>query len=243
MPGLDDDPTRGVIGPEHRQIYFEIHGHGAPLLLLHGYSQSSVVWMPLVAQLTAQFQVILVDLPGHGNAGAYRSPFSVTDAAESVAELLESRAIKSVSAVGFSFGGDVLFQLALAQPNLVRALVSASSTGSWNIDDHPDIARMFTAENVDITALHQDEAQVAKIFENFSGYRVRLTNEDLASIPCPVLLVVGENDPSIRPDELTRARTHLPDVEAQIVPGAYHMPHESPGFAESVAAFIDRAGT
>src|SRR5207244_11162194 len=56
-----------------QQLYFEVHGTGQPLLLLHGFSGSSQDWIPSLEQWGAKFQLILPDLRGHGHSGDRKS--------------------------------------------------------------------------------------------------------------------------------------------------------------------------
>ena len=74
-----------------QQLYFEVHGTGEPLLLLHGFSGSSQDWIPSLEQWGTGFQLILPDLRGHGHSGILSKPFRHEEAARDMFALLESR--------------------------------------------------------------------------------------------------------------------------------------------------------
>jgi len=83
-------------------LYFEVHGHGPPLLLLHGFSGTSQDWLPLLGPWTAGFQLIIPDLRGHGRSGTLASPFRHEDAANDIMALLDHLKIDQVKGVGVS---------------------------------------------------------------------------------------------------------------------------------------------
>src|SRR5947209_7497639 len=110
------------------QLYFEVHGTGEPLLLLHGFSGSRQDWVPSLAQWGTTFQFILPDLRGHGRSGILWKHFRHEEAAVDMFALLDHLGIRTCKGVGISAGGNVLLHMATKQPRRITAMVLVSAT-------------------------------------------------------------------------------------------------------------------
>ena len=108
-------------------LYYEIHGTGRPLVLLHGGLGASEMFGPALEQLAGSHQVIAVDLQGHGRTADVDRPIRIETMAEDVAALIDHLGLGQVDAVGYSLGGGVAFQLAVRHPDKVRKLVVVSA--------------------------------------------------------------------------------------------------------------------
>ncbi|MFN8342957.1 MAG: alpha/beta hydrolase [Cyclobacteriaceae bacterium] len=148
------------------KLYYEVYGQGDPLLLLHGYTLSSKSWMEFVNEYSAKYQVILVDLQGHGKSGSFDSDLSIKSVASEVDELIQHLNFKSLFAIGFSFGGDVLFQLASSRPGLVKSFISIGACGFWNSKDFPNWIDWLSYKNIEnlkyMYEYQGDENQIKK---------------------------------------------------------------------------------
>lgn len=107
-------------------LYYEVHGDGRPLVLLHGGLGSGEMFGPVLERLAASSRVITVDLQGHGRTADVDRPFRLETMSDDIAALIGHLGIGPVDAVGYSVGGGVAFQLALRHPELVRRLVLIS---------------------------------------------------------------------------------------------------------------------
>ncbi len=139
------------------EIYYEIHGQGDPLLLIHGLGSSSQDWEMQLPQFSSHFQVINIDLRGHGRSGKPPGPYSIPLFAEDTIQLIRALELSSVHILGISLGGMVAFQLALDCPDLVRSLVIVNSVPeliAHNFKDRTDywkrllIVRLFGLEKM-----------------------------------------------------------------------------------------------
>jgi pimeloyl-ACP methyl ester carboxylesterase len=110
------------------QVYFEVHGSGEPLLLLHGFSGSSQDWSPSRTEWGDQFQLVLPDLRGHGRSSILAKPFRHDEAATDLLELLDRLQISTFKGVGVSGGGNILLHMAIRQLERVKAMVLVSAT-------------------------------------------------------------------------------------------------------------------
>ena len=89
------------------KIYYNDIGEGSPVVLLHGYLESSDIWDGFAKKLSVRYRVISVDLPGHGMSGSYGSTHTMEFMANIVKELLDTLGIKKVFLTGHSLGGYV----------------------------------------------------------------------------------------------------------------------------------------
>ena len=126
-----DDPEAGV---EHRTIHgyrraVRIAGSGPPLLLLHGISDNSETWLPVMPGLARHFTVIAPDMLGHGRSDKPRADYSVAAFANGMRDLLDVLDVERATVVGHSLGGGVAAQLAYQYPERVERLVLVSTGG------------------------------------------------------------------------------------------------------------------
>jgi pimeloyl-ACP methyl ester carboxylesterase len=108
-------------------LYYEIHGTGRPLVLLHGGLGSGEMFGPVLAQLAADHTVVLPDLQGHGRTADIDRPIDVRLMADDIAALIDHLGLDRPDVVGYSLGGGVALQTALRHPAKIRRLVSASA--------------------------------------------------------------------------------------------------------------------
>ncbi|GAA4937721.1 alpha/beta fold hydrolase [Actinoplanes utahensis] len=109
-------------------LYYEIHGTGRPLILLHGGLGSGEMFAPdVLAAFTAGRQVILPDLQGHGRTADVDRPFDFHEMARDIAALIDHLSLDRPDVAGFSMGGAVALRLAIIAPEKVGKVVSASA--------------------------------------------------------------------------------------------------------------------
>jgi len=108
-------------------LYYETHGAGRPLVLLHGGLGSGEMFGPILPTLAAHHQIIAVDLQGHGRTADIDRPLDVALMADDVAALIDHLGLRKPDVVGYSLGGGVALQVAIRHPAKVGRLVSASA--------------------------------------------------------------------------------------------------------------------
>lgn len=131
-------------------IYFTSRGSGKPLVLLHGFLESSEIWGKLVAELAKERQVICIDLPGHGNSGCFGEIHEMSEMARAVRAVLDKLEIEKVSFAGHSMGGYVSLEFYNIFPTMVTALVLVNSTPEADSDERKrnrDRATRLVKEN------------------------------------------------------------------------------------------------
>src|SRR6476620_9707820 len=108
-------------------MYYEAHGSGRPLVLLHGGLGSGEMFGPILPTLAARHQVIAVDLQGHGRTADIDRPLDVRLMADDIAALIDHLGLDLPDVVGYSLGGGVAFFVASKYPEKVGKLVMAAA--------------------------------------------------------------------------------------------------------------------
>lgn len=121
-------PTTGHAPVNGLKMYYEIHGKGDPIVLLHGsFMTITNNWTGMMPQLAKSRRVIAVELQGHGRTADIHREFSYENLADDVAALLDSLKIERADVLGYSMGGGVAMQVAIRHPEKVRKVVSVSA--------------------------------------------------------------------------------------------------------------------
>jgi len=108
-------------------LYFETHGAGRPLILLHGGLGSGEMFGPILPALAERHQVIAPDLQGHGRTADIDRPIDIRLMADDIAALIGHLGLDEPDVVGYSLGGGVALQTAIKYPAMVRRQVVASA--------------------------------------------------------------------------------------------------------------------
>jgi len=108
-------------------LYYETHGSGRPLILLHGGLGSGEMFGPVLPLLAERHQVVAVDLQGHGRTADIDRPIDVRLMAGDIAALIDHLRLATPDVVGYSLGGGVALQTAAQYPAKVRRLVIVSA--------------------------------------------------------------------------------------------------------------------
>jgi len=108
-------------------LYYEIHGAGRPLILLHGGLMSNETFGPVLPQLAERHQVIAPDLQGHGRTADIDRPIDVRLMADDISALIDHLGLETPDLVGYSLGGGVALHTAAKYPAKVRRLVAVSA--------------------------------------------------------------------------------------------------------------------
>ena len=109
-------------------IHFKSLGKGQAVVLLHGFLETSDMWLPFISELSKSHQVITIDLLGHGNSGCIDKTHSMSLMAVTVNEVLKSLDIEKTSIIGHSMGGYVALAFAEKYPEKINDLCLINST-------------------------------------------------------------------------------------------------------------------
>lgn len=201
------EPKTGYAPVNGLKMYYEIHGQGDPVVLLHGaFMTITNNWTEMIAQLSKTRQVIAVEMQGHGRTADINRDFSYENLADDIAALLDYLKIKQTDVLGYSMGGGVAMQLAIRHPQRVRKVVSISAV--YRSDG-------FVKEGIDALASLEAgmfkgsplETEYKKLsptpdqFETFVKHVVQLAgkpydfgSEKLKATKAPMLFIHGDAD-------------------------------------------------
>ena len=122
-------PTTGYAPVNGLNMYYEVHGRGAPVVLLHGaFMTITNNWEGWISELSKTRQVIAVEMQGHGRTADIPRDITLANLADDVAALLTYLKIARADLIGYSMGGAVAMQVAIRHPAKVRRAVIISST-------------------------------------------------------------------------------------------------------------------
>ena len=199
------------------RYYYEIHGTGEPLLLLHGGLGSIDMFGPALPALAKNRRVIAVDLHGHGRTALGERPISLPDMGDDIAVVLKKIGVAQVDALGYSMGGGVAFRLAVQHPEMVRrlALVSAGfAQDGFYAEMLPMQAQVGAAmaEHMKETPMYKSYMAVAPKKEDFPRLLDRMGElmrkpydwaDDVKKLQMPVMIVFGDSD-MYRPEHIVK---------------------------------------
>jgi pimeloyl-ACP methyl ester carboxylesterase len=263
------NPTKsGRVSANGIDYYYEIHGSGEPLLLLHGGLGSIDMFRDvLLPALAKTRQVIAVDLQGHGRTPLGNRPISLVDIGNDLAVVLDQLGYKQVDVAGYSFGGGAGLRLAIQHPNAVRRLAVISAPFAQNgffPEMLPQQAAVSAAiaEQMKQTPMYKSYVAVAPNPNDFPrlldrmGELMRQPNdwtEDVKKLSMPVMLVYGDAD-MIRPEHIVQfyqllggglrdagwQREHMSRARLAIIPDVTHYEmFLSPNLAPTILPFLD----
>jgi len=258
----------GYVSTNGLQLYYEVHGTGQPLIVLHGGLRTAALLRGLSARLAEKRQVIGVDLQAHGRTGDIDRPLRYELMADDIAALIAHLQLGKADVLGYSLGGGVALRTAIQHPNLVRklALVStAFSQKGW----FPEVPagmkglKGSIAVHMPPSPEYQTHAEIAPQPENFPKLLDKMGemlardydwSEAVAALQMPVMLVYGDND-SLSTAYIARFfellgggkkdagwdGSGISNARLAILPGLTHYNvFESPWIVETVEPFLGR---
>jgi pimeloyl-ACP methyl ester carboxylesterase len=240
--------STGYVDVGALEMYYERHGNGVPLMLLHGaLGTIESCFARLLPELARHFEVIAVELQGHGHTRDIARPLTYEGMARDIAALLAALGLERAHLVGYSMGGAAAFQLALDRPELVDRLVFAGGASFNPSGVYPELLagfESFDPHSVDGTIWHDAYRRVAPDPDAWSALVVKVNGLDrsgepkwsperLMALRVPTLLIVGDAD-VVRPEhavEMFRLLgggvpgdlVQLPPAELAILPGTTHV--------------------
>jgi pimeloyl-ACP methyl ester carboxylesterase len=225
-------------------MYYEIHGEGEPLVLLHGAYMTIDLMGPLLHGLAASRRVIAVEQQGHGRTADIDRPLTYEQMADDTAQLIRRLDVEAADVVGYSMGGGVALQLTIRHPDVVRKLVLASA--GFTSDSMHDVAlemfpsvtpELFAGSPIEEAYLRTapDPGHFSKLVEKLKRLDTTpfaVPTEHIRAIAAPTMIVLGDSD-GIRLEhavELFKLRgggvmgdlAGMPHSQLAVLPGTSH---------------------
>jgi pimeloyl-ACP methyl ester carboxylesterase len=240
LMGMTTTPAQGShVEVDGLSIYYELHGEGPPLVLLHGGLLTiELGFGDVLPALAERHKVVAIELQGHGRTADVDRPLSLERFADDVAQVLTAVGVDRADVIGFSLGGLVTVELARRHPERVRRLVLASVNTRpdgyheeiRSPDAQPGVGRMPTEG--DFLAFEEAYRAVAPDPDHFSIFAAKLaafvgslpgwSDDEFRVLTAPTLVLIGDND-FVRVEHAAHMQEVLPDARLAVVPGATHV--------------------
>jgi pimeloyl-ACP methyl ester carboxylesterase len=176
-------PVTGYAPVNGLKIYYEIHGNGEPVVLLHGsfMTLTNFNWPEMIAALSKTRQVIAVEMQGHGRTADIDRDFSYANLADDIAAMLDYFKIAKADVIGYSMGGGVALEVAIRHPQKVRKVVSISAVfrdNGW-VQEALDMYPQLNAEMFKGSPIEADYKKLSPTPNEFPNFVKRVISMDL----------------------------------------------------------------
>ena len=237
-------------------MYYEVHGSGEPLVLLHGAYMTIEGMGPLLAPLAETRSVYAVEQQGHGHTADIDRAITYELMADDTAGFMREVGLESADVVGFSMGAGIALQLALRHGELLRRLVLASVAYTYDgmYSEATDMFPTITPELFAGSPIEQEYQRVAPNPQDFPKLVEKLVKLDstpyawpedaIRAIEAPTLIVVGDSDVvrleqvvdmfKLRGGGVMGDLSGLPKSQLAVLPGTSH-------FVPPGSGVLDRA--
>ncbi len=234
--------------PEKSGIFYTDQGKGFPVLLIHGFCETHEIWNAFSKELSKDFRILSIDLPGFGKSKLLNASFSIADVASNVLEWLNELQIETCIAIGHSLGGYVTLAMAEQAPEALKAFGLFHSTAYADTEDRklsrnkviefvskhgvqPFIDSFipplfFDRSNKHILPLVRlaSQTRIETLMAYVKAMRDRPDRINvLQHFERPVLFIAGEQDGGISPESIRKQTERVAAGTVYILPEVAHM--------------------
>lgn len=235
-----------------RQISYSIEGSGNTLVFLHGYLEYKELWADFVKSFKDKFQIICIDLPGHGASESINTVHSMSDMADVVKYVLDRNGIEKFVLIGHSMGGYIALSFANSFSERLLGLIMFSSSslndstekiiarnrdidllekGKKSVVINNNIPNMFATKNLvrfssEIEKIKSlvTNMKESSIIAALEGMKIRFNYQNfLTTTPLPILFIAGRYDNLIEIDASKRQLRGAKNVRLKILENSGHM--------------------
>lgn len=221
-------------------------GTGAPVLLIHGVGMRAEAWGPQIAALSADYRVIAVDMPGHGESDLLPDDAQLPDYVAWAARVIRALALGPVAVAGHSMGALITAGLAVEHPDLVSraailngvhrrsaearaaVLARAAEIATGHAEIEAPLARWFATTEVSVREQVAGWLRAVPHAGYAAAYQAfaegdRIYADRLGKIICPLLVITADGDKNSTPDMARAMAAMAPFGRVIIIPGHRHM--------------------
>jgi pimeloyl-ACP methyl ester carboxylesterase len=249
-------------------MYYEIHGQGEPLVLIHGLGSSSRDWEYQLEYFASSYKVLIYDVRGHGQSDKPPGPYGVPIFTQDLAELMKALDISAAHICGISMGGMIAFQMGVDYPEMVKTLTIVNSRADlvpdtlgerWNIFQRLVVFRLLSMEKIAETlsrrmfikpALEEQRLLFVErwannpkpaymaVMKSLVGWTVE---DKLGEIDTPTLIMAADEDYTPVEDK-QRDVNKMKNAELVVIEDSRHAtPVEHPElFNRTLASFLEK---
>lgn len=249
------------------EMYYESHGSGQPLVVLHGGAGSTVMFDHMIPALSRGRRVITADLQAHGRTADIDRPLRYELMGDDIAALVDYLKLGKVDLMGYSLGAGAALRTTIQHPEIVRKLVVVSTTfrrDGWfpEVKEAMSRGRTEDAEMMKQSPMYESYAKIAPRPQDWPVLFAKLGemlrrdydwSEEVKKIDLPTMLVVGDSD-SVRPDHAVEFYkllgggredagwdgSKMPKAKFAVLPGTTHYTiFMSDALVKVVVGFLD----
>jgi pimeloyl-ACP methyl ester carboxylesterase len=200
-------PTTGYAPVNGLKMYYEVHGSGDPVVLLHGaFMTITNNWTDWIRELSKTRKVIVVEMQGHGRTADIPRDITDENLADDVAALLDYLKIPRADLIGYSMGGGVAMQCAIRHPDKVRKVVVISSVFRRDgmIKEAVDAIPKLTADDFKGSPIEAEYKRLSPTPDEFPNFVKRLlataskgqdiSADKLKATTAPMFFIHGDAD-------------------------------------------------
>lgn len=238
---------RQIVQVQGMPVRYEVAGAGEPLVMVHGFAESTRLWYRNVPELAERYRVYLVDLPGFGAMRRFHRHFNLVELGIWLEGWMQAVGLEETSLVGHSMGGYISMALAATRPERIKRLVLVDSLG---ISQQLSVARLLGPALRSIAranpspwlTMSYDSLRAGPLTLLRASRQIVALDASavLASVRVPTLLIWGADDDLI-PFALGRQlHTRLSGARLLVIHGANHFcMYEQPhAFNQTLLSFL-----
>jgi len=229
---VKSDNTSGYTSVNGLKMYYEIHGQGKPLVLIHGGGSTiQTNFEKIIPLLSQNRKVIAIELQAHGRTNDRNADLIFEQDADDIAALLKHLNIDKADFFGFSNGGTTTLQVAIRHPEIVNKMILGSALAKrngvpdwfWGFMSQAKLENMpaqlkngYKKVAADTNGLQVMHDKDAKRMVNFKD----IPDEQIKSIKAPTLIIIGDKD-VITPEHALELHRQIANSELAIIPGGH----------------------
>lgn len=222
-------------------LHYEVKGEGHPVVLVHGYLENLKMWESFGNELSKFYQIIMIDLPGHGKSKVYGEIHTMEFMAEKINEVLNELIVEKAVLVGHSMGGYVNLAFAELFPEKLKGFILLNSTTLADSEEKKEqrlkaaetaqrnfdalvkmsIPTLFAENNrenlkdeMEFAKALARETPIAGVTAALYGMRLRPDRSHVFQMEIPIGIVIGKYDQAVNPEDLKKA---IPDKSNIVV--------------------------
>lgn len=245
--GCSSEPATTATSPDGVELHFSNRGKGTPaIVLVHGWTNNRTIWDAQVDYLADKYQVIALDLAGHGESGNNRTSWKMKAFGQDIAAVVDAASLKEVVLVGFSMGGPAVVEAAPLLGDRLKGVIFVETIQDPEAFTPPPVVHLMDSMMMDLISNPSPEKLVqlgffrnnpeqsmekvnAMLDHDRTGWEdclletLRWNNEDCATalgkIDVPVMAINGENVPT-NEEALKKI---IPSFEVTYIPNSGHV--------------------
>jgi 3-oxoadipate enol-lactonase len=241
----------GTVEVNGTKLYYETHGQGKPLVLIQGCGGNITMWESQIEPLSKHFQLILFDNRGSGRSQVTPGDYTIPMLAKDTAGLIEQLGIEKAHILGWSMGGMIAQELAIARPDLVDKLIISASASKFpessiflwqgfsdllRHQQYEPLSRWHMSLCFSHNFFNNPETVAATLdglmnlpypvtVEGFTSQTAALFNYDrrgqLQNLKMPTLLLGAEEDRFFPVSVVKETAANIPEAKVEILPGSH----------------------